>query len=105
MKYFNSDDGSFDVILVKRSWHMGLFRFLQNVANDGRNIDQLSNVERYRATKVVIKPIIHREEDLGNWSCDGELIQGKQITICAHQQILHLFASGINLEQVKQINR
>jgi diacylglycerol kinase family enzyme len=102
---FNIGDGSFDVILVKRSWRMGLLRFLTNVANDGRSIDDLSNVERYRATQIIINPIIDREQDLGNWSCDGELIQAKQVTIRAHRQILTIFASGINIEQINRINQ
>jgi hypothetical protein len=84
---------------------MGLFRFLHNVANDGRTIDDLSNVERYRATQIIIRPIINREEDLGNWSCDGELIKANQLTIRAHYQALNLFASGINLDQIEQINQ
>ncbi len=36
---------------------------------------------------------------------DGELIKANQITIRAHRQILNLFASGINIEQIKIINQ
>jgi hypothetical protein len=84
---------------------MGLFRFLTNIAKDGRTIDDLANVERYRANEIIIKAIINKQQDLGNWSCDGELIQAKQITIRAHHQILNLFASGINIQQIQQINQ
>jgi hypothetical protein len=83
---------------------MGLVRFLHHVSNDGRTIDDLSNVERYCATRIVINPIVNQEGDLGNWSCDGELIKANQITISAHRQILNLFASGINTQQIQQIN-
>ena len=84
---------------------MGFLRFLTNVANDGRTIDDLDNVQRYRAIEISINPTSNREDDLGNWACDGELIQAKQIKIRAHQQRLSLFASGINLQQVQIINQ
>ncbi|CAF4345749.1 unnamed protein product, partial [Rotaria sordida] len=65
-------DGSFDVILVKSSWHLDFYRFLRHVADDGRTIDGLSNVERYRATEVIIRPIVTSQTRLSNWACDGE---------------------------------
>ncbi|CAF1510620.1 unnamed protein product, partial [Didymodactylos carnosus] len=98
------NDGSFDLILVKRSWRLGFFRFLHRVANDGRQIEELSNVERYRATEVVIRPIVTRQKELGNWACDGEVIQANEIRIRAHHQALNLFASGIHPDQIKKIN-
>lgn len=52
----------------------------------------------------MIHPVANHEKELGNWSCDGELIDAKQITIRAHHQALKLFAIGINLDQVKKIN-
>jgi hypothetical protein len=92
------------VILVKQSWRLAFFRFLHRVARDGRAIEELSNVERYRATDIVIRPIVTRQEELGNWACDGELIKANEIRIHAHHQALNLFASGIRLEQIKKIN-
>ena len=84
---------------------MGLLRFLHSVASDARNIDELSNVERYRATQIIIHPIVNQQEQLGNWSCDGELFTANQVTIRAHHQALNLFASGIDPDQIKQINQ
>ncbi|CAF1122775.1 unnamed protein product [Rotaria sp. Silwood1] len=97
-------DGSFDVVLVKSSWRLDFFRFLHHVAKDGRTIDDLSNVERYRATEVIIRPTINRRNRLGNWACDGELITANEVRIRAHSQVLNLFASGIRLDQIKKIN-
>lgn len=57
---------------------MGLLRFLRNVAYDGRNTDHLPNVQRYRAKKFRLTPIIDRQNELRHWACDGELIQAKQ---------------------------
>ncbi len=54
-----------------------------------------SNVERYRATQIV-----NQEGDL---SCDGQLIKVNQVKIRAHHQILNLFASGINIQQINQL--
>ena len=97
-------NGSFDVVLVKHSWRLQFLHFLHRVANDSQAIEQLSNVERFRAIQVKIYPIINHEKELGNWSCDGELIEGKEITIHAHHQALKLFATGIHLDQIKKIN-
>ncbi|CAF1034040.1 unnamed protein product [Adineta steineri] len=98
-------DGSFDIILVKRSWRMGLFRFLRHVANDARTIEELSNVERYRATEVIIRPVITQQKEIGNWACDGEVITANEVRIRAHHRVLNLFASGICSEQIKKINK
>ncbi len=93
------------MILVKRSWRLDFFRFLHHVANDDRTIEELSNVERYRATEVVIHPIITQQNERGNWACDGELITANEVRIRAHHQALNLFASGIRLDQIKKINK
>jgi hypothetical protein len=98
-------DGAFELILVKRSWYLDFLRFLHQVASDGRSIEELSNVERYRATEVVIHPIFSQEKELGNWACDGELFEANEIRVCAHHHALNLFASGIHLDQVKKINK
>ena len=98
-------DGSFDVILVKHSWYFPFFRFLHRVAKDGQTIEELSNVERFRATEVRIHPIVTREKDQGHWACDGEVIKVNEAKIRAHRQILNLFASGIRLDQIKKINK
>src|SRR5579871_3536650 len=95
-------DGSFDLILVKHSWYLNFFRFLHQVADDGRTIEELSNVERYRATEVIIHPIFTRRKELGNWACDGELITANEIRVRAHHQILNIFASGIRPDQIKK---
>ncbi|UJR29327.1 hypothetical protein I4U23_010539 [Adineta vaga] len=97
-------DGSFDVILVKHSWRLQFLRFLHHIANNSGAIERLSTVERFRATEVCLHPIINQEKELGNWACDGELLEAKEITIRAHHQALRLFATGINLEQIKKIN-
>ncbi len=83
---------------------MDFFRFLHHVANDDRIIEELSNVERYRATEVVIHPNITQQKERGNWACDGELITANELRIRAHHQALNLFASGIRLDQIKKIN-
>jgi hypothetical protein len=101
---FFSGDGSFDLILVKRSWRLDFLRFLRHVAHDGRTIEELSNVERYRATEVVIHPFITHRKEQGNWACDGELIKADEVRIRAQHQALNLFASGIRLDQIKKIN-
>ncbi|CAF3751273.1 unnamed protein product [Rotaria sordida] len=76
-------DGSFDVILVKSSWHLDFYRFLRHVADDGRTIDGLSNVERYRATEVIIRPIVTSQTRLSNWACDGEaFIANEHCPLC-----------------------
>lgn len=98
-------DGSFDLILVKHSWSVKFLRFLHRVASDGRSIEELSNVERFRATEVVIHPIFSQKKELGNWACDGELFKANEIRVRAHHQALNLFASGIHLDQVKKINK
>ncbi|CAF0996043.1 unnamed protein product [Adineta steineri] len=92
-------DGSFDLILVKRSWRTGFLRFLWQVANDSRTIEDLPNVERYRVSEVLIRPINTGRKQAGNWSCDGELIHGNEIQIRVHRQALSLFASGIQFEE------
>ncbi|CAM4929472.1 unnamed protein product [Rotaria socialis] len=96
-------DGTFDLILVKRSWRTSFLRFLWQVANDGRSIEDLPNVEKYRVREVLIRPIVKDGKQAGNWACDGELINGNEIRIRAHRQALNLFASGIQLKE-KQIN-
>ncbi len=89
---------------MKRSWRLDFFRFLHQVAKDGRTIEELSNVERYRTNEVVIHPIITQQKERGNWACDGELITANEIRVRAHHQALNLFASGIRLDQIKKIN-
>lgn len=95
-------DGTFDLILVKRSWRTGFLRFLWQVANDGRSIEDLPNVERYRVSEVLIRPINTNGKQAGNWACDGELINGNEIQIRVHRQSLNLFASGIQFEERHQ---
>jgi ceramide kinase len=92
-------DGTFDLILVKRSWRTGFLRFLWQVANDSRSIEDLPNVERYRVSEVLIRPINTGRKQAGNWSCDGELINGSEIQVRVHRQALNLFASGIQFEE------
>jgi diacylglycerol kinase family enzyme len=92
-------DGTFDLILVKRSWRTGFLRFLWQVANDGRTIEDLPNVERYRVSEVLIRPIKTGRKQAGNWACDGELITGNEIQVRVHRQALTLFASGIQIEE------
>ena len=92
------------MILVKQTWNGAFLRFLQNVARDGRTVDELPNVERFRATEVLIRPVLTKGEHLGHWSCDGELIDAKEVRVRAHHQVLNLFATGIQPEQIKKIN-
>ena len=87
---------------MKRSWRSGFLRFLWQVANDGRSIEDLPNVERYRASEVHIRPIHDEQRKLGNWSCDGELISGHEIRIRIHRQALNLFASGIHFDKLEE---
>lgn len=101
--FFLLGDGTFDLILVKRSWRASFLRFLWQVANDGRSIEDLSNVERYRVQEVLIRPIRKGKNQTGNWACDGELIYGNEIQVRVHRQALNLFASGIQLKE-KPIN-
>ena len=88
-------DGTFDLILVKRSWHKDFLRFLWHVANDGRALGNLPNVERYRASEVHVRPLHADQKSPGNWACDGELISANEIQVRIHRQVLNLFASGI----------
>ncbi|CAF2702045.1 unnamed protein product [Rotaria sp. Silwood2] len=97
-------DGTFDLILVKRSWRTGFLRFLWQVANDGRSIEDLPNVERYCVSEVFIRPIHTDRKRRGNWACDGELIPGNEIKIRIHRQVLNLFASGIQCDKVEEYN-
>ena len=97
-------DGTADLILVKRSWFTGFLRFLWQVANDSRSIEDLPNVERYRASEIFIRPIHTDRRRLGNWACDGELIEGNEIRIRIHRQVLSLFASGIQFEKLIAYN-
>jgi len=97
-------DGTFDLILVKRSWRTGFLRFLWQVANDGRSIEDLPNVERYRASEVFIHPMHTDRKRLGNWTCDGELISGNEILVRIHRQALNLFASGIQFDKIIEYN-
>lgn len=99
---FALGDGTFDLLLVKRSWRTGFLRFLWQVANDGRSIEDLPNVERYRVSEVLIRPMNTGVKQAGNWSCDGELITGDEIRIRAHRQALNLFASGIQFAERHQ---
>jgi hypothetical protein len=92
------------VILVKHSWLLAFLQFLHRAASSGRAVEELSDVDRYRATEVVIHPFVTRQEELGHWACDGELIKANEIRIRAHHQALNLFASGIRLDQIKKIN-
>ena len=84
---------------MKRSWRTGFLRFLWQIANDGRTIEDLPNVERYRVSEVLIRPMNTNGKGAGNWACDGELINGNEIQIRVHRQALNLFASGIQFEQ------
>ena len=72
------------------------------VANDGRSIEDLPNVERYRVSEVLIHPMHTDRIRLGNWACDGELISGNEILIRIHRQVLNLFASGIQFANVEK---
>ena len=80
---------------MKRSWRTGFLRFLWQVANDSRTIEDLPNVERYRVSEVLIRPINTGRRRGGHWACDGELITGSEIQVRVHRQALTLFASGI----------
>jgi diacylglycerol kinase family enzyme len=100
----NLGDGTFDLILVKRSWRTGFLRFLWQVANDGRSIEELPNVERYRVSEVLIHPMHTEPKRLGNWACDGELITGNEIQVRIHRQVLNLFASGIQFDKLQEYN-
>ena len=97
-------DGTADLLLVKRSWRTGFLRFLLQVANDGRSIEDLPNVERYRASEILIRPLHTDRRRLGNWACDGELISGNEIRIRIHRQVLNLFASGIQFDKIVEYN-
>lgn len=95
--FVKCDDGLFDLVLVKHSTRTNFLRFLLTVANDSTNLDQLSNVQRYRTNLVRIIPSNSNEV---HWSCDGELIQAKSLLIRSHQQIFPLFATGIHFQQI-----
>lgn len=88
---------------MKRSWRTGFLRFLWQVANDGRSIEHLPHVERYRVSEVLIRPLNADGKRAGNWSCDGELITGNEIQVRVHRQALNLFATGIQFEDVQHI--
>ena len=92
-------DGTFDLILVKRSWHTDFLRFLWQVANDSRSIEDLPNVERFRASEVHVRSLNADRIDAGNWACDGELISANEILVRVHRQVLNLFASGIQSKE------
>lgn len=98
-------DGTADLLLVKRSWRTGFLRFLWQVANDGRSIEDLPNVERYRASEVLIRPLHTDRRRIGNWAIDGELVSGNEIKIRVHRQVLNLFASGIQFDKLIEYNR
>ncbi|CAF0841111.1 unnamed protein product [Adineta steineri] len=102
--YVHLGDGTFDLILVKRSWFTGFLRFLIQVASDGRTIEDLHNVERHRVSEVLIRPMHTDQIRLGNWACDGEVITGNEIKIRIHRQVLNLFASGIQFDNVRTNN-
>ncbi|CAF0725979.1 unnamed protein product [Adineta steineri] len=102
--YVHLGDGTFDLILVKRSWFTGFLRFLIQVASDGRTIEDLHNVERHRVSEVLIRPMHTDQIRLGNWACDGEVISGNEIKIRIHRQVLNLFASGIQFDNVRTNN-
>ncbi len=97
-------DGTFDLILVKRSWWTGFLRFLWQVANDGRSIEDLPHVERWRVREVHIHPMQTGPKHLGNWACDGELISGNEMLVRVHRRALNLFASGIQFDKVVDYN-
>lgn len=86
---------------MKRSWRTGFLRFLWQVANDSRSIEDLPNVERYRVSEVHIRPIHTTGRRLGNWACDGELFHGTEIQVRVHRQALSLFASGIQFKEIQ----
>lgn len=90
---------------MKRSWHKDFLRFLWQVANDGRSIEDLPNVERYRASEVHVRPISNAQINPGNWACDGEIISANEIQIRTHRQVLNLFASGIQSIQNQPIKQ
>lgn len=92
---FLPGDGTFDLILVKSSWHTDFLRFLWQVANDSRTIEDLPNVERYCVSEVHVRPLDTKQINSGNWACDGELISANEIQVRSHRQVLNLFASGI----------
>jgi diacylglycerol kinase family enzyme len=102
--YLSSGDGTFDLLLVERSWHTSFLRFLWQVANDSRSIQDLPNVERYRASEVFIRPMHTDRKRLGNWACDGELISANEIQVRIHRQVLNLFASGIQFNELVEYN-
>ncbi|CAF1113656.1 unnamed protein product [Adineta steineri] len=102
--YVHLGDGTFDLILVKRSWFTGFLRFLIQVASDGRTIEDLHNVERHRVSEVLIRPMHTDQIRLGNWACDGEVISGNEIKVRIHRQVLNLFASGIQFDNVRTNN-
>ncbi|CAF3532786.1 unnamed protein product [Adineta steineri] len=102
--YVHLGDGTFDLILVKRSWFTGFLRFLIQVASDGRTIEDLHNVERHRVSEVLIRPMHTDQIHLGNWACDGEVISGNEIKVRIHRQVLNLFASGIQFDNVRTNN-
>ncbi|CAF3403116.1 unnamed protein product [Rotaria socialis] len=102
--YVHLGDGTFDLILVKRSWRTGFLRFLWQVAKDGRLINDLPNVEHYCAREVFIRPKCEHRKALGNLSCDGELISGDEIKIRIHRQVLNIFASGIQFDKIEENN-
>ena len=98
-------DGTADLILVKRSWRTGFLRFLWQVANDGRTIADLPNVETYRASEIFIRPLHTDRRRLGNWAIDGELVSGNELQIRIHRQVLNLFASGIQFDKLIEHNQ
>ena len=54
--------------------------------------------------KFLYVQYIQVENELGNWSCDGELINGSEIQVRVHRQALNLFASGIQFEKLVEYN-
>lgn len=88
-------------MLIKRSWQPTFLRFLWQVARDGRSIEDLPNVERYRVNEVLIRPKSFERGQAGSWACDGESIDGREIRLRVHRQVLNLFAAGIHFETLE----
>lgn len=72
------------------------------IANDGRSIEDLSNVKRFGVSDVLISPVRQGLKELGNWQVDGELVHGSEMKIRVHRQVLNLFASGIQCDKVEE---
>ena len=43
------------------------------------------------------------QKQTGNWTCDGEIINGNEIRVRIHRQVLNLFASGLQINENPKI--